>query len=366
MKRLIVCCDGTWQNLAQKTPTNIAQIAMHAANRSPADGVEQIVYYDSGVGATFDADDSNFLNGIGDAATRFLGGAIGDGVEKKIFDAYRFLACNYVEGDEIFVFGFSRGAFTARSLCGLIYASGLVDRRHLDKIDEAYDLYRDGGVKPDDKAAIEFRKAHGPVRPIRYLGCFDTVGMNGVPDLLDWIALDKVINRSHGFHDLKLNHTIRKARHACAIDEDRNAFPLTRMQPSDRAAADQVQEMWFPGYHGGVGGGESEGRPFADSALLWVADGAREAGLAVNDTLLEATNPKPDAKMIRPKGLRRLGDRKRALTPPYDEVLLHQSVRRRWLKVASWRPDTLKPLSAALDAQAERFRVASGETDPDG
>jgi uncharacterized protein (DUF2235 family) len=122
MKRLIVCCDGTWQSARQENLTNIAKIAMHAAHEDDS-GVRQIVYYDSGVGATFDADDDNLLNEIGDWLDKKLGGAIGDGLEEKIFDAYRFLAFNYSPGDEIFIFGFSRGAYTARSLCGLIYAS---------------------------------------------------------------------------------------------------------------------------------------------------------------------------------------------------------------------------------------------------
>jgi uncharacterized protein (DUF2235 family) len=363
MKHLIVCCDGTWQTLRQKTPTNVAKLAMYLTGTNSNDGHPQIVYYDSGVGAAFDADDDNFLNGIGDQITKMVGGAIGDGLEEKIFDAYRFLACNYQPGDRVYVFGFSRGAFTARSLCGLIYASGLVRRDRLDWIDEAYEMYRSETVHPNDKEARDFRDSHGPRHPVDFLGCFDTVGMNGIPNLFDNLPFDRFFNRSHGFHDCKINHTVKRARHACALDEDRKLFPLTLMQPSDKAPDDQVVEMWFPGYHGGVGGGEREARPFSDSSLLWMVREAEAAGLTFNPALFEIAEPDPDAGMVVPTGLRKLGDRSRELPKPYDRVRLHQSVKARYFAVESWRPSCLKPLFKALDAERDAWTAASASPD---
>lgn len=363
MKHLIVCCDGTWQTLRQPEPTNIAKIAMHLTNVNTRDRAPQVVYYDSGVGAAFEADDANPFDGIGDAVKKLLGGAIGDGLEEKIFDAYRFLAFNYVEGDRIYIFGFSRGAFTARSLCGLIYNSGLVSRDKVHLIDDAYQLYRADDVKPWSEKSVAFRAANGARRAIDFLGCFDTVGMNGMPNLFDRLPLDRFFNREHGFHDCKLNHTIKYARHACALDENRKLFPVTLMQASDKAGPEQVDEMWFPGHHGGIGGGEAEGRPFADAALLWMIQGAERAGLTFRDAVFEQAEPDPLAEMIRPEGMRRAGERTRQLPKPYERLQLHQGVRARYYDRAKWRPDALKPLFKILDEGEKDWRQATQSPD---
>ena len=169
MKRLIVCCDGTWQQLNSTCPSNVVKLAQ-AVKRTASDGVPQIVFYDEGIGV-----DSN----------KIVGGVTGLGIDKNIQDAYRFLSFNYDQGDEIYLFGFSRGAYTVRSLAGMIYCSGLLSRRYITKASEAYELYRDRGLKPNDEEAKSFRKDYGKDNgdrvPITLLGCFDTVGALGIP-----------------------------------------------------------------------------------------------------------------------------------------------------------------------------------------
>ncbi|XBQ16618.1 MAG: DUF2235 domain-containing protein [Oceanicaulis sp.] len=349
MKRLIVCCDGTWQSARQQNLTNIAKIAMHAAHVDEAGDapVRQVVYYDSGVGATFEADDDNLFNELGDWLEKNLGGAIGDGLEEKIFDAYRFLAFNYEPGDEIFVFGFSRGAYTARSLCGLIYASGLVKRERIGMLGEAYSLYRDPDIGPGDPEAIAFRDANGPRAPIRYLGCFDTVGMNGVPDVVSWLPIDRLFNRGHGFHDTFLNRDIVSARHACALDETRKALPVTVMQSSAHCPPDQVEERWFPGWHGGVGGGGEAERPFSDAALLWMVEGAEKAGMVFSRTLRADLRPDPLAPMDEPDGLWQLGRETRKVETGYRGMVPHDSAITRHRGVESWRPELVRKMDPA-------------------
>ena len=144
-KRLIVCCDGTWQQLNSSYPSNVIKLAQ-AVKPMASDGVAQIVFYDEGIGAD---------------SYKLLGGVTGLGIDRNIQDAYRFLSLNYDSGDEIYLFGFSRGAYTVRSLAGMIYCSGLLDRPHITRASEAYELYRNRDIKPKDPIAANYRKDYG-------------------------------------------------------------------------------------------------------------------------------------------------------------------------------------------------------------
>lgn len=115
MKRLVICCDGTWQDLKSSYPSNIVKLTQ-GVKPIASDGTPQILFYDSGIGTE---------------NQKLLGGAAGVGIDANIQDGYRFLCLNYVPGDEIYLFGFSRGAYTVRSLAGMIYCSGLLERRYI-------------------------------------------------------------------------------------------------------------------------------------------------------------------------------------------------------------------------------------------
>ncbi|MCC5995995.1 MAG: DUF2235 domain-containing protein [Oceanicaulis sp.] len=360
MKRLIVCCDGTWQRAGQPVPTNVVKIARAILPAAPgADGqrVPQIVYYDPGVGAPFDLEGAHVIQRMTDNVMRALGGLFGSGMEAKICAAYQFLAFNYTPGDEIYLFGFSRGAFTVRSLAGMIYCSGLLNRMSIHKLEEAFSLYRDPDVKPASPEAIAFREAHGAAAPVRFLGCWDTVGMRGIPDMTHIPGLrrlSRAVNRDFRFHDDRLNRMVEHARHACAIDEDRKAFPLTPMTPSDHArhGPDQVKQVWFAGDHGGVGGGEEASEPLADIALDWMAQEAGQAGLGYDLKSHPAGrfNPQPlHPAAERKRGLLdRLG-RKTRTDPGPSLDTLHPSTRERFAKASPpWRPDALKHIEDAL------------------
>jgi uncharacterized protein (DUF2235 family) len=147
MKRLTVFLDGTWQRLTQPDPTNITKLAQSVAHSDP-NGVAQIVFYDAGVGAKTVTDKK--------VGRPLLAGITGQGLDENLTDAYQFLSWNYTTGDEIYIFGFSRGAFTARSLCGLIRNGGLLHRPYIDLTKQAYDHYRSKG-HPD--SAVQFRPA---------------------------------------------------------------------------------------------------------------------------------------------------------------------------------------------------------------
>ena len=131
MKRLIVCCDGTWNDLEMPYPTNVAKMAI-AVTPSDADGVPQVVCYDEGVGT-------------GKGLDRVSGGAFGKGIDKNIEEAYKFLTVNYEPGDEIYLFGFSRGSYTVRSLAGMI---GKGDHSHKFRIGDGNSIPANGYRSP--------------------------------------------------------------------------------------------------------------------------------------------------------------------------------------------------------------------------
>ncbi|UCE64547.1 MAG: DUF2235 domain-containing protein, partial [Nitrospirota bacterium] len=165
MKRLVICYDGTWNNPEDtkqgegEAITNVVKLA-RAIKPQDTDGVQQIVFYDWGIGT----------GGLWDTLT---GGALGKGIDKNIQDGYRFLVHNFVRGDELFLFGFSRGAYTARSLVGLIRNCGLLKKTHADRIVEAYDQYRSPN-KPDSREAKGFREDFSRKVNVKFLGVWDT------------------------------------------------------------------------------------------------------------------------------------------------------------------------------------------------
>ena len=276
MKRFVVCFDGTWQKLRQAKPTNIAIIARSIAHtHTLADGstIPQIVLYSQGVGANVDAlGKDGFMDGLSEWLNRMLGGVFGEGLEDNIVETYLRLAFNYEEGDEIYVFGFSRGAFCARSFAGLVGCAG---------------------IKSDDAPKIT------------YLGIFDTVGQRGVPSALGGFAAK--LNKRFGFHDMRIGEGVLSARHAVAVDENRLGFPPTLWEGVDEAntrahcqeGRQYYAQRWFIGTHGDVGGGE--GSPLSAAPLKWIAEGAAECGLRFYGTYGEDESPL--AQAVREAGL---------------------------------------------------------------
>ena len=255
MKRLVVCCDGTWNGARSPYVSNVAKIARSVESRELPPDVDQVVHYVGGVGTRYPVD-------------RWLGGAFGFGLLANVVDGYQFLALNYEVGDEIFVFGFSRGAFTARSLGGMVDRIGLLRPDRLDQLDQAVTRYRE---QADDAADAEFTRAHcRPDVPIHFLGVFDTVGALGVPGPF----------RKHQFHDIKLSSAVRTARQALAIDERRRVFePCLWERGSTAEEPGRVKQVWFEGDHSDVGGGAYRETGLCDTALLWMIVEAHAQGL---------------------------------------------------------------------------------------
>jgi uncharacterized protein (DUF2235 family) len=287
---IAVCCDGTWNTPdehrgATAAPTNVAKLALGVVA-----GPTQALFYEPGVGTTPDE--------------RVIGGAFGLGLSRNIRDAYQFLAATYEEGDRIFLFGFSRGAYTARSLAGLIHNCGILRREYQDRVDQAFAFYRDrtSQTHPSALASTLFRRQYSHESDaIHFIGVWDTVGALGIPDDLpgmkecheDWQEL-------WGFHDTQLGPHVSYARHALAIDEQRPPFKPTLWSAINPAAQHQsLEQVWFAGVHSEVGGGSADSS-LSDIALLWMINEAVDAGLLVVPDRLRIGAPSGAGQPVAP------------------------------------------------------------------
>lgn len=342
MKRLIVCSDGTWQQLRSAFPTNVVKIAQ-AIKSTGDDGAPQIIFYDEGVGT-------------GDWRDRLKGGAFGLGIDQNIQECYRFLCWNYEPGDEIYLYGFSRGAYTVRSLAGLVARFGLLSRKDIRLTPQAYDYYRIREDDPDyaqkKREAEAFRQNHGIVVAITVLGCWDTVGALGIPDQIPFIPIDQWVNRKNQFHDTILSPVVKNALHAVAIDEIRVAFDVT---PMNRSAEDSqpLREVWFPGDHGCIGGGLLSTVGLSDRALLWMMAETQNCGLKLSfDTTQIKTGVQPDPTIDfnnTPQGVFRFMRRiRRDVSEDFAD--LDESVIKRWGDRPDYRPKNLSVHAAKLDS----------------
>jgi len=313
LKRLVVCCDGTWNRMSAAEPTNVLMAAQSVLSSDPR-GVQQVTYYDEGVGTTYV---------VSRKIETMLAGAFGLGLLDKIEAAYRFLIFNYEPGDEIFIFGFSRGAYTARSLSGLVRKCGIIPRALAGKIADVIKFYKDKDTHPDSDTAQDFRMNYSPTVVLKeedrdwriarngdpsiieklpllnvaYLGVWDTVGALGVPQHLLISRLFRT-KEKYAFHDEKLSSTVASARHAVAIDEDRLSFAPSTWENLDilnsaKGSTTAYQQLWFPGGHGSVGGGGNV-RGLSNYAFGWVMEGAAAQGLALDAARLAEAASKVD------------------------------------------------------------------------
>ncbi len=275
MKRIAIFADGTWNSPRKGRATNVLRMAR--AVKPEAGGSQQVVFYDWGVGTD---------------RKKLSGGITGAGIDKNIMDCYRFLVHNYDDDDQLFFFGFSRGAYTARSLAGFIRNCGILKREHANKIPDAFRLYRKRtrASRPDEAIPVRFRRdfAVANITPIEFVGAWDTVGALGIP-VPFWGTLNE---HEFLFHDTEPSKIVQHARHAVSIDENREDFAPVLW--SDKPNVD-VSQVWFAGAHSDVGGGYRE-RGLSDCASHWMLSEARKFGLEFESHYLDAVRPDPRDK----------------------------------------------------------------------
>lgn len=254
MKKIVLLSDGTGNGATKRHKTNVWRLY----NALDLHRKDQIAMYDDGVGS------QEFL------LFKLLGGAFGWGLKRNVIELYKFLCRNYVKGDRIYLFGFSRGAFTVRVLAGLIEKCGLYTNFRSEKelhataranyaiYREKYRRYQLSTLFPRirDCALIKDRsRLHNATWPrIEFIGVWDTVDAYGLPfdELVDlW---DQFIFPMR-FQNQRLNERVAKACHAVSIDDERHTFHPVLWDESEESSPGRIEQVWFPGVHSDVGGG---------------------------------------------------------------------------------------------------------------
>ena len=286
-RRLIICCDGTWNWPQPDRETNVVRLlrAIKPLGRlSNGRDVTQIVHYHLGVGT-------------GNILDRAVGGGAGAGLSNSVKACYGFLADNYEPGDEILLFGFSRGAYVVRSVAGMVGSVGLLKKEDMTHFYDAWDWYAKRNAKDeielDAFAADRYKPRHVTLQCI---GVWDTVGALGIPGT-------RLCAQDYTFHQTALGNRVHYAFQALAIDERRGNFQATPwVPPPDVKVAQVLEQVWFPGVHSNVGGGY-DNHGLSDTTLLWMVSQIRQYDLLDLDIpcitgSLDRSAPYPTGKLI--------------------------------------------------------------------
>jgi uncharacterized protein (DUF2235 family) len=255
MKNIVICCDGTG-NQFESNITNVVD-TYDLASKSD----EQVVFYDPGVGTggwQYDEGTGKF-QAVSDLAS-------GGGLQKNIEDAYRFLMQVYEKGDRIYLFGFSRGAFTARSLAGMLRKCGLLQSAAGNLVEFATKIYN---TERNGKIASDFKATFSRKCPVHFIGVWDTVG-------------SLTLNAGKRFHNTTLNNEVSFGYHAMSIDEIRKDFPVSLWNESKVKANQVVEQVWFAGVHSNVGGWYDD-RGLSNLALQWMMGKAKDCGMEIDE-----------------------------------------------------------------------------------
>lgn len=327
-KRICLCLDGTWNKPHQThegdlQPSNVFKVAK--CIRPVSDDALQLVYYQTGVGSK------------GYKLRRLIDGASGLGLSENILDAYQFICHNYQPGDELYIFGFSRGAYTARSLAGLIGTIGVLSKEFLIFAHLGYQYYQKKNDIAPEKIQAFKEKNQVQDATIQFLGVWDTVGALGIP-----ISAEFAMNRKlYALHDVTLGANVKHAYHALAIDEYRKAFAPTLW--GKKAHDEQVMEqVWFAGAHSNVGGGYNDDG-LANLALKWMVNRAEETGLAFDREILAHYKGSHHSKLRDSLGMYKLFGRLRrpVCESNCGNQSVHPSVKSLWDDNPGYRPKQL-------------------------
>lgn len=382
-KNIIFCADGTWNGpedsngesvlecedvaveLSSTALTNVVKLYANLAGAPLPDSIalrnedEKVLATDQSAPAQV----SKYLHGVGDSTnplTKFLGGAFGVGVVARIVRGYTFISRWYEPGDEIHIFGFSRGAYTARALAGVIAQVGLLDPTTYDSTckTEAYRLGVAAWAKSKElqltaqnkftafasaiirtiEGLLASRLSANQLRsniPICSVAVWDTVGSMGIPTYVKGARADVF-----RFVDTHLSPMVKHGIHAMSVDELRADFPVTRWNPRDG-----ITQMWFVGAHADVGGGYPPNQSrLSDLTLDWMSARLREIDVKFcePETYIPAFSTANTQAIHTPWKSPPFNLLGQAPRDPTISDSFHPSVRQRWNADSTYRPEALK------------------------
>jgi uncharacterized protein (DUF2235 family) len=388
-KRIVFCADGTWNGPEQQTGvtpidsaddhgelngakvTNVVKLFANLAGRvtpqtmTMRDEQEKVVPDAAGSVVQI----SKYIHGVGDSDSflkKAMGGMFGMGVIARIVRGYTFISRNYDPGDEIHIAGFSRGAYTARALAGMISSVGLLNRAEYDANDknEAYrlgvaawcqskNMSLHGAGKLTDLASHLLNFVSGFFArqvldknqliadvPIKSVAVWDTVGSMGIPAYAGDRRYDVF-----RFVDTKLSNKVQNGFHAMAVDELRLDFPVTAWD--SRAG---IKQVWFVGAHADVGGGYSAAESrLSDIALEWIMKQLAEVGVRLATPLTYKPEPLIGPAIHQPWSKAPFALLPRSPRQVASTDTIHDSVLRRWQADSSYRPQSMSAVAAGLD-----------------
>lgn len=258
-KNIVVLSDGTGQKGGVNFNTNVYKLFNMLEDRTD----KQVAFYDPGLGTDW---------------RKITGNISGRGFCKNILDCYHFIFQNYQAGDQVYLFGFSRGAATVRSLSGFIHLFGILPKCREDLIRKAFEIYKIRNADRRNSEAAKFIEKNSTMWcKIKFVGVWDTVAALGFPTAWGSFLLDKFF--PHKFHSFELSDSVEFARHALSIDDERKTFHPTYWRTLENdEKGERLKQVWFCGVHTDVGGGYEEDE-LSNITLSWMVKEATAKGL---------------------------------------------------------------------------------------
>ena len=277
VKNIVVFSDGTAQEGGRGLNTNVYKLFNMIEDRTE----KQVSFYDRGLGTGW---------------RRISGNVAGAGISHNILECYEFIFENYSAGDQVFLFGFSRGATTVRSLSSFIDIFGILPKSRPELIKRAYKIYKTRNLEKRNRLAGEFvNRNHTMWCRIKFVGVWDTVAALGIPFKSLDVLVDKVPFFRHSYQDLRLSDSVQHARHALAIDDERLLFH-PKIWDRKLTEYQTMKQVWFGGMHTDVGGGYAE-QELSDIPLIWMLTEAEQHGLRIYPKHEVNISPDPNGVM---------------------------------------------------------------------
>ena len=337
-KNIVIFSDGTGQEGGIGANTNIYKLFNMIEDRT----LKQISFYDRGLGTGW---------------RKLSGNICGAGISKNILECYTFIFDNYEAGDQIYLFGFSRGAATVRSLSSFIHYFGIMPKSRPELIEKAYKIYKSKGESNRKVKAKKFISTHHTMwTRIKFLGCYDTVAALGLPIKPLSVLINKIPMFRYAFHNFKLSETVENAYQALAIDDERETFhPI--LWDTDVLPYQTIKQVWFCGMHTDVGGGYDE-QALSDIPLVWLQDRAVNHGLLIYPVNSVSIHGDVNGYMhnSRGKGWTKLYHRKQRFwdSNRTDKPIVHKSVLLRNKSVNNKDDSPYKPWILELEYEVEQ------------